>query len=66
MFSTKAWWQSKTIWAGILAILMAAYNTASTTFGLPPVPEWVYGILGALGVYGRATATSSVGTSGGK
>jgi hypothetical protein len=52
----KKWFQSKTVWAGIVAVIIAAYNSASSQFGLPAIPEYVYGILGALGIYGRATA----------
>lgn len=61
MEKTKSWWKSKTIWSGIIAVGLAAYNTASAQFGLPVVPEYVYGVLGALGVYGRVTANSVVG-----
>ena len=57
----KAWWQSKTVWAGIAAIGVAAYNEASSTFGLPPIPEWAFAILGALGIYGRAVAREALG-----
>lgn len=57
----KAWWQSKTIWAGLATVALVAYSEASLFFGLPPVPEFVYGILGVLGVYGRVTAKVPVG-----
>ena len=57
---TKKWWQSKTIWVGILGVLIVAYNTASATFGLPPIPEFIYGILAALGIYTRATTTTTI------
>lgn len=56
----KKWWQSKTVWAGVVAVILAAYGTAAAQFGLPPIPEWVFGILGALGVYGRATANTTI------
>ena len=55
---TKKWWLSKTIWAGVVAVILAAYSTAAIQFGLPAMPEWVFAILGAFGVYGRATATT--------
>lgn len=55
------WYQSKTIWSGIVAVLVAAYNTASEQFGLPAIPEYAYAILGAFGVYSRAAATAKVG-----
>lgn len=60
MTNKKAWWQSKTVWSGVIAVALAAYSTASAEFGLPPVPEYLYGVLGALGVYGRVTAKSVV------
>lgn len=57
---TKKWFLSKTIWAGVVAVLVAGYNTASSQFGIPAIPEFVYAILGALGIYGRATASGPV------
>jgi len=60
--SSKPWWQSRTIWAGVLAVLLAAYNEAvAVGLGLPPIPDFVYAILGALGIYGRAAATQPLG-----
>lgn len=56
----KPWWKSKTIWAGVVAVLIAAYNSASDQFSLPKIPDFIYGILGALGIYGRATASGPV------
>lgn len=61
MLGTKPWYLSKTVWAGIVAILVAAYNTASESFGLPPIPDFVFVILGAFGIYGRTTAKETVG-----
>lgn len=55
------WYQSKTIWSGIVVVLVAAYNTASGQFGLPAIPEHVFAILGALGIYSRTAATAKVG-----
>ena len=59
---TKPWYQSKTIWAGILAVLFAAYDAFRANLGpaFPAIPEFVYGLLGALGIYGRASATTTV------
>ena len=54
----KKWYLSKTIWSGVVAVLVAAYNTAAGQFGLPAIPEFVFGILGAFGIYSRATATT--------
>lgn len=55
---SKKWFLSKTIWVGVVAVLLAAYSTAAVQFGLPAIPEWVFGILGALGIYTRSTATT--------
>jgi hypothetical protein len=55
---SKKWWLSKGIWTGVVAVVLAAYATAASQFGLPAVPEWVFAILGAFGVYTRATATT--------
>lgn len=60
MTGTKKWYQSKAVLSGVVAVLLAAYTTASAQFGLPPVPEWVFGILAAMGVYGRVTAHSEI------
>lgn len=57
---TKSWFKSKTIWAGIVTVLVAAYNAASAQFGLPAIPEFVFGILGALGVYGRLDSKATI------
>ena len=61
MTEAKPWWQSKAVWAGFIAVILSAYSTASAQFGLPPVPDFVYAILGALGIYGRMSATTVIG-----
>lgn len=61
MTEAKAWWQSKTVWAGVVAVLVAGYNAGAEAFGWPAVPEFVFALLGALGVYGRVQATAVVG-----
>lgn len=60
MEDSKKWYASKTIWAGVVAVLIAAYNTGSTSFGWPPVPDWVFTLLGAIGIYGRKTADTKI------
>jgi hypothetical protein len=54
----KRWWASKTVWSGIIAAVVAAYNTAAPSFGWTAIPEWVFGILSAIGIYSRVTATT--------
>lgn len=57
---TKAWYKSKAVWTGIAGVVLAAYATASTHFGLPPIPEWVFGVLASLGIYSRVTANTTI------
>ena len=68
----KKWFQSKTIWAGIIGVVIAVYNSVVSSMGagcgvegglcivLPVVPEFIYGILGALGVYSRAASKTVI------
>jgi hypothetical protein len=64
---TKKWYQSKSIWNAIVIFLIGAYalvqSSLAPAFGwtLPNIPEWLLTILGAIGVYTRATATSKIG-----
>jgi len=60
METKKAWYLSKGVWAGIIAVVIAAYSSASSQFGLPAIPEFVFGILGALGVYSRVVAKTEI------
>ena len=64
----KAWWQSKSMWAAIVTAGVGIYNAGvipavQASFGviLPPIPAWILGIAGAVGIYGRATATTKIG-----
>ena len=57
---SKKWWQSKAVWTGVIAVLIASYNTASAQFGLPAIPEVIFAILGALGIYSRVNATTVI------
>jgi len=57
----KKWYRSKTVWTSVVTVVLATYNSASVQFGLPAVPEFVYGILAAFGVYSRVTATTKIG-----
>lgn len=66
MIDKKEWYKSKTVWAGIITILITLYNTARPMLfeffnvNLPEIPAWIYTILGALGIYGRVTAKSEI------
>ncbi len=58
----KPWYQSKTIWFGLIGVAIVAWNEAiAQGFHLPMIPEWVLAILASLGVYGRATAKTVIG-----
>ena len=63
----RAWFRSKTVWSGVLAVLVAGYNGVREPVGaqfgvtLPPIPEWAFALLGGLGIYGRATAQGPIG-----
>lgn len=61
----KKWFQSKTIWSDVLTIALALYGGAVSVgaahgVNLPPISGPIFstalGILGTLGIYGRATA----------
>lgn len=52
----KKWYLSKTVWAGVITVLVTGYNAASEQFSLPKIPEFAYILLGSLGVYGRVDA----------
>jgi hypothetical protein len=59
--NTKKWYASKTVWASIIAILIAAWNATVVQFPhVPAIPDWVYPILAALGLAGRVTATTTL------
>ena len=69
---TKPWYMSKAIWAGIASIIILVYNALVTglssgcgaeegiCINLPNIPAFVLGILAALGIYGRGSATTKV------
>ena len=68
----KKWYMSKAIWAGIIGILVVLYNTlvAQLAAGcgidgeicvhLGAIPEWILGLLATFGLYGRATAKTTI------
>lgn len=60
IMDSKKWYLSKAVWCGIVGVVIAAYNSASTSFGLPSIPDYIFGILGALGVYTRVSATTVI------
>lgn len=63
---SKPWYMSKAVWAAIIGIIVAAFNAFNADLApligitLPNIPEWIFGILSALGLWGRVTATSTI------
>lgn len=65
--NTKPWWQSKTIWSDVVTVLMGALPLVDKQFGThltsSPMFATALAMLGALGLYGRSTATTSISGS---
>ena len=70
MDGSKKWYVSKVVWAGIVTALIGIYNIVGTViapifgFTLPAIPNFIYDILSAIGIYtvaGRVTATQKIG-----
>lgn len=62
---TKKWYESKTIWASIIAIIVGCYNVFLSEGGalgihLPKIPDAIFPVLGFFGVWGRATANTTI------
>lgn len=64
--NTKPWYKSKLIWSGIITIGITVYNafdaSLSQTFNhhLPLIPDFVYGLLGAFGIYSRTVTNTAI------
>lgn len=63
----KPWYQSRTIISGIVAVAVAVWNAGAVAvaanFGhnLPTIPDWIFAILGSIGIYGRIDAKTKIG-----
>lgn len=57
---SKPWYKSKGIWTGIVAGLVGGYNGLAPSFQWPPIPDFVFVLFGAMGVYTRATADKAI------
>lgn len=63
----KKWFESKGIWTGIVTVLIGVYESIRMSlapelgWNVPVIPEFVYVILGAIGVYARKVADKKVG-----
>lgn len=60
MDETKKWYQSRNLWTGVVTAIMGVYLSMAQQFHLPAVPEWIFAILGAIGVYTRVTTTAKI------
>lgn len=61
MDDTKPWYKSKGVWTGIATGLMGIYLSLAAQHHWPAVPEWIFVILGTLGIYSRVTADTKIG-----
>jgi hypothetical protein len=57
---SKKWYTSKGVWSGIVTALMGLYLSLAPQFNLPAVPEWIFALLGTLGVYSRVVANTTI------
>ena len=63
---TKKWYQSRNVWTGVVTVLIGLYTSVDVSLGtslgfdLPNIPEFVFVILGTLGVYTRVTTTKTI------
>lgn len=62
MEGTKKWFQSKTVWSGVLVVAMGTYELVKQQFApnLPEIPGWLLSFLGGFGIYGRVSAKKEV------
>jgi len=65
MNGTKKWYQSKTMWANIIVVVLATLSAIDAQFGTQlvssPIVQVVLAVAGALGIYGRASANKRIG-----
>lgn len=63
---TKPWYESKTMWAGLVTLLLNIYAALPGVFGahLPEIPATIIAVidalLGGLVLHGRATAKTTI------
>lgn len=61
MNDTKKWWQSKGVWTGVITGLLGIYASVGPAVHAPAIPEWVFALLGGLGIYTRMSADTKIG-----
>jgi hypothetical protein len=60
MDDTKKWYQSKGIWTSVVSGLIGIYQAVSVIHPLPPIPPFVFTLLGAMGLYALRTADKTI------
>ena len=66
MDETKKWWKSKTVLTGIVTVLVGTYESIAVSvapdmgWNLPAIPPMVFTVLGAIGIYTRAVAKTTL------
>ncbi len=67
MDSTKAWYQSRTIWGALIAVFAPLFNIAGFDLPAGPQAELAEGLVtvaggigGLIALYGRLSATRSI------
>lgn len=60
MDGTKPWYTSKNLWTGVITSLLGLYASLGGQFHLPVIPDWIYTLLGTIGVYTRVVATDKL------
>lgn len=61
MNETKPWYQSKGVWTGVVTGVLGIYISVAPGLHLPVVPEWIFALLGGLGIYTRVSADTKIG-----
>ena len=59
--NTKKWYLSKGVLTGIVTGLLGIYATIAPNAGWPSIPDWVFALLGGMGIYTRVTADTKIG-----
>lgn len=64
---SKKWYKSKGVLTGIVTILIGLYEAVAVSLApqlgwtLPPIPAWIFSLLGAMGIYSRVVADKKIG-----
>lgn len=61
MENGKPWYKSKAVWTAVVTALISAVGPVSESLGHKiVVPEWIYGVLGGLGIYSLRIAKGPI------